>query len=573
VETRHGVRASSVGLRVKIIGMLSAVLLLFSVAFVTYTYFDQRARVETEMLEQSRMLVTEMDAVWDFISINQRTINYTSQGEYDYKGLHCAIAGKAVAALFSRNTDYSIRFTNIEPRNIHNEPDAYELAALEQFYADPATSELYGYAEVDGVSVFRYVRSMVHTDDCMECHGTPAGEIDPTGYAKEGYEVGDVAGAVSVVVPTALYFENMYSAITKNLVMFVLLMVGIALVIYWVLSHLVTLPLTTLGSTFALMGEGTSGLRKREPGEGLRGELWASSEVDELFGQFEAMAGRLSELYANLELQVAERTQQLQEANAELERQRVHVEEINAKLTSENRYKSDFLAIVSHELRTPLTSIIAFTELLGQSVDPADTAVVRQVEEVEKNGATLLEMVDNILETARIQAGSERLNLELVDLNDIVGMVEAANDSMALKRGVAFSTLVAANVPLITSDWEKVRRILVNLVSNAIKFTPQGGKVDVSVTYDETGRMVSIAVADTGIGIPQDKQELVFERFTQENMSTVRRYGGSGLGLSLVKDLVNMLGGTVHLQSEPGVGSTFTVRLPVETQAPREAAV
>ena len=160
-------------------------------------------------------------------------------------------------------------------------------------------------------------------------------------------------------------------------------------------------------------------------------------------------------------------------------------------------------------------------------------------------------------------------------------MVETTNESVALKRGVAFSTSVAPDVPLIESDWEKVRRILVNLVSNAIKFTPEGGRVEVNVTYepgeqgnpvgapvampDEQGThagIVRIDVSDTGIGIPADKQRLVFERFTQENMSTVRRYGGSGLGLSLVKDLVAMLGGTVELESAPGQGSTFAVRLP-----------
>ena len=257
------------------------------------------------------------------------------------------------------------------------------------------------------------------------------------------------------------------------------------------------------------------------------------------------------------------------------------MEEVNERLKRENQYKSDFLAIVSHELRTPLTSILAFTELLAQSIDPSETAALRQVEEVEKNGSILLEMVNNVLETARIQAGSERLNLELVDLNDIVGMVETSNESVALKRGVAFATSVAPDVPLIESDWEKVRRILVNLVSNAIKFTPEGGRVEVNVAYEPgesanaversvaavdepgtSGGTVRIDVTDTGIGIPADKQRLIFERFTQENMSTVRRYGGSGLGLSLVKDLVAMLGGTVELESAPGQGSTFTVRLP-----------
>ena len=294
---------------------------------------------------------------------------------------------------------------------------------------------------------------------------------------------------------------------------------------------------------------------------------YATAEIDELFERFNTMSTRLSALYADLESQVTDRTRQLSEANRELERQRSAVERANELLKQENRYKSDFLAIVSHELRTPLTSIIAFAELMEDSVPEDNDLAHRQLEEIGKNGRILLEMVDNVLETARIQAGSERLNLELVDVNDVVGMVEASNRSMALKCGIEFATHVAADVPLLLSDWEKLRRVLVNLVSNAIKFTEEGGRVRVDVRCDAQGAGVLIEVSDNGIGIPPDKHALVFERFTQENMSTVRRYGGSGLGLSLVKDLVTMLGGTVTLESALGEGSTFTVWLPTRQDA------
>ena len=111
------------GLRTKIVGLLLGILLLLSAAYTAFVFFDQRDRTTSEMLEKSQVLVAEMDAVWEFVSINQDVINYTSEGAYDYKGLHCAIAGKSVAALFSRDSDYSIRFTNLNPRNFHNAPD------------------------------------------------------------------------------------------------------------------------------------------------------------------------------------------------------------------------------------------------------------------------------------------------------------------------------------------------------------------------------------------------------------------------------------------------------------------
>ena len=122
-------RQRKIGLRTKLIGLLTVVLVLISAVFLAFTYDDQSRRAETDLLEKSRVLVTEMDAMWDFISLNQNVINYTSDGGYDYKGLHCAIAGKSVAALFSEKTDYSIRFMNLNPRNIYNTPDAYEAAA------------------------------------------------------------------------------------------------------------------------------------------------------------------------------------------------------------------------------------------------------------------------------------------------------------------------------------------------------------------------------------------------------------------------------------------------------------
>ncbi len=560
-----------VGLRTKILGLLLGILLSLSAAYIVFTYYDQREHTVSEMLEKSRVLVDEMAAVWEFVSINQDTINYISDGVYDYKSLHCAIAGKSVAALFSRNSDYSIHFTNLNPRNFNNEPDDYEAEALRAFEADPSVTERYGFAKVGGQSVFRYVSVMKVSENCIECHGGPKGEIDVTGYPKEGWEAGDIAGAVSVVVPTELSFANMNASIVNNVLFFVLLMACMAVVFYVVLSRLVTNPLTNLQESLALVADGSRTFLdgKETPVQLARDprELYASREVDDLFEQFDSMARRLAGLYANLESQVSERTEQLSAANLELDRQRRRVEEINAQLARDNRYKSDFLAIVSHELRTPLTSILAFADLMADTVDPADAASRRQLEEIEKNGAILLEMVDNVLETARIQAGSERLNLELVDLNDIVGMVEASNQPVALKKGVAMSTAVDADVPLIMSDWEKVRRILVNLVSNAVKFTPAGGLVDVHATWVPERSRVRIEVADTGIGIPSDKQDLIFGRFTQENMSTVRRYGGSGLGLSLVKDLVSMLGGTVGVTSEVGAGSTFSVELPVEVES------
>lgn len=560
-----GAVKGSIGLKTKIIGLLGAVLLVFLAIDIVWTYHTQKQATEAVMLEESRILVSEMDAVWEFVSINQNIINRSADGSYDYKGLHCALAGEEVATFFSDDSDYSIRFTRLAPRNLRNSPDEYEREALAFFERDSSTGEYYGFSDRDGESVFRYISVMRVSKNCTECHGRPAGEIDVTGYPKEGWEVGDVAGAVSVTVPTDWYFSNMHATAANGVMFFLATMACMALIIYFALTRLVTNPLSNLRHAFVTMSAKSSGAGLGVAVERLS-PVYSSTEVDDLFAQFELMAASLSSMYSNLESQVEERTTQLSAANEELEHQRRHVEQVNDRLKKENEYKSDFLAIVSHELRTPLTSILAFAELMEESL-PEDKELARtQLEEIGKNGRILLEMVDNVLETARIQVGSEKLNLEWIDLGDVVGMVEASSAPLAAKKSIEFSTFVSPDVPLIRGDWEKIRRILVNLVSNAIKFTDRGGSVHVEISYDADAETVSLAVVDSGIGIPEDKQSLVFERFSQENMSTVRRYGGSGLGLSLVKELSQMLGGSVSLKSARGSGSTFTVQLPIKQE-------
>jgi signal transduction histidine kinase len=549
----------NISLKTEIIGLLTLVSLTLLMIFILWTYQVQKAQTKAELLEETRVLVNEMYAVWDFISINQDTINYNFSGNLEYKGIHCAIAGKSVAALFSQNSEYSIRFTKTEPRNIYNSPDEYEEEALATFSSKtPDSNEYYGFSEYQGQSVFRYVSAMEVTSNCTDCHGKPMGEKDITGYPKEGWEVGDIAGAVSVIVPTSLYFQNMQQAVISNVLFFLLIMLCMVVLIYFALTRLITKPLTHLQSSFAHI-EG--GAPTSAPTSDLN--RYSSKEMVELFSQFNSMVDSLDSLYADLESRVKERTAQLSEANKELERQRLHIEEVNQKLQQDNQYKSDFLAIVSHELKTPLTSILAFCELMVENIDTKDLRVQKQLAEIDKNSNILLEMVNNILETARIQAGSEKINLELTDLSDIIGIVEASSISLAEKKQITLVAKVSPSVPLIMTDWEKVRRIILNLVSNAIKFTPDGGTINVLADLSADEREVIIRVIDNGIGIPDDKQELIFERFTQENMSTVRRFGGSGLGLSLVRDLTTMLGGFVAVKSSVGKGSDFTVTLPV----------
>lgn len=519
----------------------------------------QQQQAENEAREKAEVLADEMHAMWDFIDINQNTINRTEDGAFRTKALVCVVTAKSVSTLFTMNTDYKIQYTSPTPRQAANAPDEFEQRAFEAFGADAALEAYYdvGY-DAEGRRVFRYAEPLYVTETCLECHGEPVGELDQFGYEKEGMQVGDIGGAVSITEPMDIYADGMRTSVLQQVFMVLLVLVLACVGIYFAVSKLVLHPLDALGRAAKQIGAGDFSYQLEARTVG------GPDELTEFADDFDKMARQLERLYTDLESEVRSQTDKLSALNDLLLYQKVELKKALDRLSEETAYKNEFFAIMSHELRTPLTSILAFTDLMADSVPRADELVRKQLEEIDKNGRILLEMVDNVLETARIQAGSERLNLELVDLSDVVGMVEASSLSLAAKKRIALATRVAGDVPLILSDWEKVRRILVNLVSNAIKFTPEEGSVSVDVRFDEGARLVVIEVADDGIGIPADKQELIFERFAQENMSTVRRYGGSGLGLSLVKDLAAMLGGAVSLESRVGEGSVFRVVLPAD---------
>ena len=281
------------------------------------------------------------------------------------------------------------------------------------------------------------------------------------------------------------------------------------------------------------------------------------------------MTRELSDLYDSLESQVADRTAQLAQANAVLERQRAQLEEANERLAQDNQYKSDFLSMMSHELRTPLTSILAFSEILNSEGAPRDAREAQVRQEIETNSRVLLLMINDILEMSRLDAGKTELSCEPVELGDVVGMVESVMRPLAERNGIDFSCSIDADVPLIEADFEKIRHVVENLVGNAMKFTPEGGTVRVAVSYHPECEQAWICVADTGVGVAKADRERIFERFAQADSSVSRKYRGTGLGLALAKEYVEMHGGDITLESELGHGSAFTVRLPIR-QAVKE---
>ena len=538
---------------------LGALTAAFAITFLMFAVFDihsQQQQTESALLEEARTFAREMDAVWQFMDNSQKKINYTSDGIYEFKGLHCAVVGKSVGALFSQGSDYTIRYTNFEPRNYQGTPDDFERVALDTFTEDAATTEYYGIADYQGVERFRYVQVLEVDEGCLECHGTPVGEMDITNHAKEGWTLDSIGGAISIVIPLDQQQEIMRSNVIRDIAYFLLLTTVIGIMVYAITMLFVTRPLNRMKAAFGEMQEGTLAVTLDE--------RRSAKEISRLMVRFNTMAEELRTIYTNLEDQVADRTLDLRKANEALEHQRSNLERLNHKLEKEMQFKSDLLSMVNHELRTPLTSIITFAQIARERSQSGDETERKSWEEIEKNSQILLGMINNMLDIARSDAGSVRATREPMDLGDVVASARSTIAPLARKYEVGFGTSVAPDVPLVNGDYEKVLRILENLGSNAIKFTPDGGEVRLIVECDSETGGVRIVMKDTGIGIAEEDQERIFERFFQVDSTSTRKYNGSGLGLALVREYAALQGFTVSVESELGKGSSFIIQIPRE---------
>jgi PAS domain S-box-containing protein len=233
-----------------------------------------------------------------------------------------------------------------------------------------------------------------------------------------------------------------------------------------------------------------------------------------------------------------------------------------ARRQAENasRVKDEFLATLSHEIRTPLNAVLGWTRIL-RSRECDRATVERAMEVIERNASAQLTVISDMLDMARIATGKVRLDIADLDLSSIalaaIDVVRPAADA----KGVRLSTDIAPGIPAVAGDRDRLLQVVWNLLSNAVKFTDGGGRVTVAVSAD--GGAVCLSVSDTGHGIPHAFLPQVFERFKQADASSARRHGGLGLGLALVRELVELHGGSVAVDSGgPGTGSTFTVLLP-----------
>lgn len=301
-------------------------------------------------------------------------------------------------------------------------------------------------------------------------------------------------------------------------------------------------------------------------------------EVERLLSEYQVLAEELqmqqeemrmtTEHLEEQNLYAEQKTKELEKAKKELE---IYSEEL--KLSSQ--YKTNFLANMSHELRTPLNSILILSQLLSENenstLSPEEEGYARVI---HTSGNDLLTLINDILDLSKVEAGKITLTVDEVNVTEIPEHMKLSFDPVAEKKGLSFHVFVESDVPnLLHTDGQRLQQILKNLLSNAFKFTDKGSvtlkiqnadphKIKELLPFHDTGDVLAISVTDTGIGIPSDKQPLIFEAFQQVDGNTNRQYGGSGLGLSICHEFTRLLGGCIVLESRLNEGSTFTLYVP-----------
>jgi signal transduction histidine kinase/CheY-like chemotaxis protein/HAMP domain-containing protein len=312
----------------------------------------------------------------------------------------------------------------------------------------------------------------------------------------------------------------------------------------------------------------------------------AAMRTDELLRQSQGLAEELQEQQDELQQtndeleekarQLTEQKNEVERKNREVEIAKQELEEKAEQLALTSRYKSQFLANMSHELRTPLNSLLILSRKLSENRD--GNLSLKQVEyagTIHQSGSDLLVLINEILDLAKIESGTMTIEPTEIMLTDLRDHVQGLFAQVAEERRLEFTVELARDLPTsLVSDGTRLKQVLRNLLSNAFKFTERG-KVTVrmfearpsewsmdSESLNRSRRVIGFSVIDTGIGIPKDKQKIVFEAFQQVDGGTSRRYGGTGLGLAISREIAGLLGGELTLQSEAGVGSTFTLFLP-----------
>jgi len=414
--------------------------------------------------------------------------------------------------------------------------DPFVGRALRTFLTKPDSEYAYRSQRGEQGRTFLYAHALRVNKSCLACHG--AGSVRP-------YVENQLAGVITVKSPmlhgAADLIWNRIWLIASGALAGVLAI----LVFYIITTRFILSPVHDLRRVAIHVAEGNLDER-------------ANVRTGD---EFEQLSDSMNNMLERLRVS----RDDLKRANRLLDEKLGQMAESNVALYEANRLKSEFLANVTHELRTPLTSIIGFAELLRESESvEQDARTTRYLEHILISGRILLEIINDLLDLGKIEAGKVELHMESIRIEEVCATLMEFVRPQVDKSKLHITLEVEENLPIVITDRGKVRQILFNLLSNAVKFTPEQGLIMLVVSRDGESR-VRLSVTDTGPGISEEDQPIIFEKFSQVDQSVTREHAGTGLGLAIAKELTHILGGDIGVVSRPGEGATFWVSLPLVT--------
>jgi signal transduction histidine kinase len=430
--------------------------------------------------------------------------------------------------------------TFIKPDDPEKRPqDTAGYERLRQFRDDPGSYEYNQLALSQGQNF--YYAAIRASNTCTDCH------YHEKNAKGEPVRAGDLLAVLKIEIGTG----EIEDAVNRNRALLLTIGLVTALLImgasYFIVRYVIVKPVKHLKEVSDAIAAGELNVRS---------EIQTGDEFEDLSHAFNRMLRNLVSMQ-----------DRLRKVNSDLDRKVDELAQANLALYESNRLKGDFLATVSHELRTPLHSIMGFSDVLVSS-DGLTDKQQRWAHNIKSSGERLLTLINDILDLAKIEAGKMEVRLSEFSAYDVCEGLLAMFRPPAEKKNIDLRHQFDQGIPPLRQDQVKLQQILSNLLSNAIKFTPEGGRVLLKAEADPL--CIVLTVADTGVGIAPEEQELVFEKFRQSGNPMTREHAGTGLGLSIVRELSKLLGGEVTLESELGRGSTFTVRLPLQlSEEPR----
>jgi len=430
-----------------------------------------------------------------------------------------------------------IRFTkdDTQASRIKSQESRFE-EMIESLKADETRDDNIWLTKTEGVHQSNYVRIFRATDSCISCHN-PQGSASP-------FRKNELIGAVFIRRPAGEAGKMVLMNRVWIIVAGLIAGTGAIVAFYWITQRVILRPIRQLRALANNITEGTLDIRS---------SIKTGDEYEKLADAFNDM---LDGLLATQE--------KLRQANKQLDTKIVELSERNIELFKANKVKGEFLANISHEFRTPLNAILGFAQVLREKPEILKKEKAqRYAENIITSGNRLLSMVNDLLDLAKTQAGKMELHIEKTSIENLLKALVSSFSLLTKKKKIKVKLQVDPGLPPLMTDAGKVQQIMYNFLSNAVKFTPQQGRIEIRARLRQDEKTVRIAVTDTGCGIIEADREKIFEKFRQVDGSITRESTGSGLGLTISTELAAMLAGSIGMESERGKGSTFWLDIPV----------